>query len=180
MNHFHSSSKAAERGGMLVEACIVALLIGLLLSLALPSFADAIQRKRVESTTHQLRSDLAFAQTAAVSTGGTVRLDLAQSRAGSCYVIHRGGNCRCGEDGQPQCDASAEPLKAVLLPAAQGVRLTANVAGMSFDGTRRTVTPAATLTVSAPQVGALRTVVNVLGRSRVCSAGYSASGYRPC
>ena len=31
MNHFHSSPRAAERGGMLVEACIVALLIGFVL-----------------------------------------------------------------------------------------------------------------------------------------------------
>ncbi len=180
MKNVHRVPRAASRGGLLIEACVVALLISVLCSLAVPSFSDAIERRRLESVAHELRADLAYAQTAATTQGGTVRLDLRQSAAGSCYVIHRGGSCRCNEHGRARCEGDGEALKTVLLPTSQRVTVSANVAVMSFDGTRRTVTPTATLSVAAPHAGALRIVVNVLGRSRVCSAGFASSGYRPC
>ncbi|MEF7613103.1 GspH/FimT family pseudopilin [Aquincola sp. MAHUQ-54] len=164
----------------MIEATVAAAILALLTSLATPAFVGSIERHRVEGTTYQLRTDIRYAHSEARARGETVRIGFWDTTAGSCYVMHTGEHCRCTHEGLAVCEASARPLRTVLLPAQSGVRLHANVAHMTFDGQRHTVTPAAAISIQSAHTPPLRTIVNVLGRTRVCAPAGAIAGYKPC
>ena len=53
----------------------------------------------------------------------------------TCYVLHTGlaAQCACDAPGPAVCDAGAEEIKTVRLPASERVVLQANVASILFD-----------------------------------------------
>jgi type IV fimbrial biogenesis protein FimT len=65
-------------------------------------------------------------------------------------------------------------------PAAAGVALAALARPLVFDGRKATVTPTATLRVSADDGRTIHQVVNIMGRVRSCTPGGSVGGLRRC
>lgn len=174
-------------GLSLIEALGVMALSGLLLAQALPSLHRAQADRRLEGASLALRTDLQWLRQASLARQESLRWQWAdQPGAGSCHLLHRGpaGACQCDPaGGPPRCNPEGEALRQTHWPAALGLRLQANVAGLAVDPALGTVTPAGTLRVVQAQGRELRLVVSALGRVRLCEAGARAgagAGHASC
>lgn len=169
-----------SRGATAIEAVLTAVLVAILVGLALPSFRASIERHRVEGVTAQFKADVRYAYSEAIARGEPVHLTFAQTPAGSCYVISTPQPCPCDTTGQAVCRQHSETLRTALLPQSSGIKLTANVARMTFDGYRNTVTPAAAIDITSRGRAALQAIVNIVGRTRVCDRSVSGPDLKRC
>ena len=71
-------------------------------------------------------------------------------------------------------------LRSEGLPANSGVLLTGLQRPVVFDGRKGTVTPTATLRLTARDGRAIHQVVNIMGRVRSCSPAGAVGGLRAC
>src|SRR5688572_5556080 len=111
-------------GFSLVEVCVGCALLALLVAAAAPPFSAAIDRHALRGSAAEFEGAVLYARTQARALSRSVVLEFADDAAGSCYVLHAGapGDCACSAAEGPACSDEAEPLRAVLLPAAQRVR----------------------------------------------------------
>lgn len=169
-----------SRGVSLIESACAAVILSVLLGLGLPSFLASIQRHRVEGVMHQFKTDLRYGYSEAMARGQTVHVTFSRSAAGSCYVIATPHPCPCTTSGLAACSAGSQPLRVVWLPRDGGITLEANVRQTTFDGRRNTITPAAAIDIRSNGPAALHAIVNIVGRSRVCSPQQTIGAYPPC
>lgn len=175
--------RRSARGLSMVEVLCALAIAALLLGGSLPMLNDLRQGQRLQATAALLETDIHVARSIAISTGQPVRLvTQALDSGGSCYLLHSGpdGACDCGPQGEARCEAGTEPLRHEVLPAAGGVALAALPRPLIFDGRKATVTPTATLRLTARDGRAIHQVVNIMGRVRSCSPGGTVPGLRPC
>jgi type IV fimbrial biogenesis protein FimT len=187
MTALHAPSPAAQRrparGLSIVELLCCASIAATLLGTALPSLSGLGQRQRLQSAAAELQADLNLARTTALLHGQPVRLSwYALPTGGACYVVHSGDadQCSCGSGSTVECSAGAQPLRAVVLPAEQGITLTAATRSVLFDSRKGTVTPTATFKLGNRQGQAQHLVINVMGRVRSCSPGGQLAGVKAC
>lgn len=181
MNRPHGR-RQASRGLTLVESMAAMATAVIALGSTLPGLQDMRERRHLESVAAQLSTDLVHARTLSVSNGVSVRFNTQQAADGMCYVVHTGahGDCVCTGAGTAQCVAGAEMLRVVGFSQDKPIRFSSNAQAMTFDPTRGTVTPTATMTVSTPKGAAIRKVINLVGRVRTCSPGGAMAGYTVC
>jgi type IV fimbrial biogenesis protein FimT len=175
-------ARHAQAGATLTESLVVVAIAAVLLGTAAPGFQDLRQRRQLEGVAMQLETDLQLARAEAVARNESVRVAFAAETAGgSCYVLHTGpaGACRCDGAGATTCAPGAKALRAVPLAPGYPVQLTSNSASILFDAVKGTVTPTATMRVTA-EVGEIRQIVNIMGRVRSCSPAPALPGYRRC
>jgi prepilin-type N-terminal cleavage/methylation domain-containing protein len=79
----------ASRGFSLVEALIVIVVVGMLLAIAVPRFAEARVRLQLDTAAHQLAGDLRRAQVEAIKRNQSVNLT---TTGASTYTIDFIGN----------------------------------------------------------------------------------------
>jgi type IV fimbrial biogenesis protein FimT len=98
----------------------------------------------------------------------------------SCYVVHTGaaGDCDCSAAGAPVCAPAVEVLRVVRYDSETPLRMQSNSASIAFDPLQGTVTPTATVRVTARNGEAIHQIVNIMGRVRSCSP--TLPGYKPC
>lgn len=168
------------RGVSLIESACAAVILSVLMGLALPSFLSSVQRHRVEGVMNQFKTDLHYGYSEALARGQAVHVTFTRSAAGSCYVIASPQPCPCDSTGLAACGASSQPLRVVWLPADSGLTLESNVRQTTFDGRRNTVTPAASIDIRSRGPAALHAIVNIVGRTRVCSPQQGMGGYPAC
>lgn len=175
--------RAAQRGVTLIECCAVVAVLAVLAGVAAPAFVDHLDKRRLEGRASELGADLQHLRSQAVSLNEGMRISFGADDHGSCYVIHRdtGGPCACASSGAAACNTGAgEVLKTVVLPAASGLQLSANVASIRIDPKMGTSTPGGTVRLHSSSGRELRHVVNIMGRVRVCSPAPALPGYRRC
>lgn len=170
-----------QQGVTLIEACAVLAVCTVILTAAVPSMRRMIDRQALRGAADELRTDLQYLRTAAVSRGRTLWLAV-QAGDGSCYVLYAGDRdeCSCEPSGIARCAASAEALKVVGFASGGGVQLQATAPLLGVEPLRGTVTPTATLRLLSRSGEAVHQLVNVMGRVRTCSPGASVSGYKAC
>jgi type IV fimbrial biogenesis protein FimT len=170
-----------QAGVSLIESATVTAVAALLVGTALPSFDEMRQRQQLKSVAAQLETDLHLARSEAVARAQSVRVRFAHSSAGSCYVIHTGSTdaCSCGTGQEAQCTGVGEIVRSVQISTASGLQLQANSNSIQFSPDLGTVTPTGTLRLSTAALQ-INLVVNVMGRTRSCSAGGSLAGLPAC
>lgn len=175
---------APHRHGLsAVELLVTLAIAALLLGGALPMLNDLRSSQRLQAAASLLETDVQFARSSAIRTGQVVRLVVvAPSTGGSCYMLHDGSAdaCTCSPAGQTRCEPGVQLLRSEAQPAGSGVVLAALNRPLVFDGRKGTVTPTATLRLSAPSGRAIHQVVNIMGRVRSCAASGSIGGLRAC
>jgi type IV fimbrial biogenesis protein FimT len=175
------SCRARSAGFTLTESAVVLATLAVLVGAAVPSFQAQRERRALEASAAMLETDLQFARSEAVARNESVRIDFAESLAGSCYVMHTGDaqGCRCDAAGSTACDTGVEELRTVRQPSEGGIRLRSNSRSVLFDAVKGTITPTATMQLISSR-GSLHQVINIMGRVRTCSPGGVVPGYRAC
>lgn len=146
-------------GFTLLELLAAMTIIAVLLGVAVPSFATAFSRARLEGVINELGTDLQYARSAAIRRQAAVTLST--SDEGNMYTIRSG----------------QLTLKVVLLPL--GTSLSSNVS-VGFEPLRGMANAAqleAAVVLLSPR---LRVVTNAMGRVQMCSPDGGFSGYARC
>jgi type IV fimbrial biogenesis protein FimT len=178
-----SKPDAACRGVSLIEACTVLAVMSVLASLALPSFADHLAKRRLEGRAAELSNDLQYLRSEAVSRNEAMRISFGSDAGGTCYVLHpaTAEGCECASDGSARCASPAHsPVRSVGMPAAEGVTLLSNVPSIMVDPRLGTSTPGGTVRLSDRAGREIRHVVNIMARVRSCTPSGRLPGWRPC
>lgn len=177
-----STRRPRQSGITLVESAAVLGIVCVMFGVALPKLETVFATRMLETAAAQLRTDVQHARSTAVAMGQTLRLQVQDGAAGSCYVVHTGsaGSCSCTPSGSVTCSAAAQPLRAVLYGADQRIAVRANTSSMAFDAFQGTVTPTGTLTMSNSRGDQLKVVVNVMGRARTCVAAGPSTVHPAC
>lgn len=105
-------------GFTLVELLITVAIVALLASLAIPSFAPAIQKQRLKNAAQELQGQLYLAKAEAIKTGQRVYLSAKAGQA-ACYGFKVGAPCDCASSDED----SACTLMRVTPEAGNGVAL---------------------------------------------------------
>ena len=169
-----------QSGVTLVEMAVVLGVTSVMLGSAAPHLIKTRHVQALDLAAAQLRTDVQLARSTAVSLAKSVRLEVASTAAGSCYVIHTGGPSGCSCDSETtSCKAAGWVVRAAHFGSGQPVSVKGN-AGMTFDGTLGTVTPTGTVTLSNVSGDQLKVIVNIMGRARTCKAAGTIVGHEPC
>lgn len=181
--HARQCHLATRHGFTLVELLVVIGILAILVSLAAPSFADFLQRQRLQGHASEMTTNIQYARSEAVARNRSTRISFATDTGGTCYLLHTGAaaDCTCSSNGTAQCsNTAAVVLKSVSLTTASGVAVSANVTTMLFDQVRGTASPAGSINFTDNTGNTIRHIVNIMGRTRTCSPDGAVSGYKPC
>jgi len=163
-------------GFTLTELMIIIAIIGILASIALPSFQGMIERNRLKEVAEGLKSDLMFARTEAVKQSKDVTVSRKPGDAGAwCYGLNVGGTCDCNV-------ANACSIKTVQGTGFSAiVNMDAAITNNSTFNFRRGTIGADGITLSTSNYS-IRTVFSDTGRVRTCSPDSSKAvgGYDAC
>lgn len=198
----------AARGLTVIEMMVVVVVVGVIVTLAVPSLREFLARQRVAAVNAELVTDLQFARSEAVARNREVYLTfrsapLAGSPPMSCYTIHtvvNVGGCDCRRPPGTACDVAVglEEIKTVQVLDDTTVGFhtqawPANRLGFSsrqglafWDGHLSTSADYVTnwqdfqIGVESTLSGKLRTSAGITGRPQVCSPDGSFSGVPPC
>lgn len=183
----HSSGRCLQRGLTLVELIVTLVIVGVLLTLAVPSFSEAVARERLRGANAQLVTDLKFARSEAIQRGEAVRVDFRSNPSASCYAIYAinaGGTCDCLQ-GTEQCVAGengvqVELLKIVALPQGQGVSLTTQPSAIIINQERAFHTAELVVTLTGQRGTQLMTSLSTRGSIVTCSPNATMPGVPAC
>jgi len=190
-----------SRGVTLVELILVVAVLGVIATLAAPSFRDLIVQQRLNGIQAQLVTDLQLARTEAVARQNWARLVFRSTDAMTCYTLFTTVNnanairCDCRLGPGLACGPQATEIRTVQVPRRQSVtvRMTPGqgISGFAFDHVSGTIASIpvdnvsvplarAMVDVAASSEQALRVVVNRAGRPSVCSPAGSRMAPPTC
>lgn len=182
-----------RQGFTLVELMIVIAVLGVIVTLAAPSFYNFILKQRLQAISAQLTTDVQFARSEASARNEMVRVRFGANSSQSCYAIFTGPNTfSCDCLATPVCPAGATNIRTVSVPVSLGVTITPN-AGAALPAFRIDPSNGAFIDENIGAIGipadnmvvnvgidsarTLRTVLALSGRPSVCTpAGSSMPG----
>lgn len=174
-------------GVTMVELLVAVIIVGVILTLAVPAFNDLIARERLRGVNDQLVVDFKYARSEAIQRNEPVRVDFRSDGALSCYSVYAvtvGGNCDCLL-GAEQClageyGASLVLLKLVQMPSSAGVSMSTDVGSTTIYPTRALHTRSMAITLRSVRGPQLITTVTDRGTIATCSPDQSVPGLPAC
>src|SRR5699024_6338291 len=164
----------------------------ILLSIAIPSFTQLIDKKRLESAAESLYADLQFARSEAIKRNKTIRVSFNTDTDGSiwCYGLKVNDHCNCQQTDpkhsefcwlyQDKLDNENGISTSVSSAEFKRIILTSAVSYFSFTPLRGTVNGGHVEFQSANN-RKLQVVVSRLARVRLCSPSEGhVNGYPVC
>jgi len=83
-------------GFTLTELMITIAIIGIVTSIAVPSFSKMLERNRLKEAAQSLKSDLLFARTQAIKTSQNIVVSRSTGNSGAwCYGLTNNASCDC-------------------------------------------------------------------------------------
>lgn len=180
-------SNLQTRGVTLIELMTVVAIMVILLTVAVPSLTNLLDKKRIEGAHGTLTTDLHYARSEAVQRNRSVRVTFGVG----CYVIHTVGTTAtsCTQSGAATIGTDATQLKLVQLDTSAAVSFSPNnsMTYLMFDSVRGMATwDGSNTDVGSVNVSSsaglwlLRTSVTLVGRTQVCSPNSSIPNYSTC
>lgn len=161
--------RVRPRGFTLPELMLTLAIVGVLLTLALPSFGSMVSRHRLKAAAEQLAADLGELRLQAAQRGVPLHL---QVHAGAqwCYALASAGGCDCRVvQGCQLKTVQAQDHPGVTLLEGRDLRL---------DGSPGLAGGIALLQGS--DGAQLRVGLAPLGRPRICAPAGAVAGYAAC
>ncbi|MBK6867740.1 MAG: GspH/FimT family pseudopilin [Burkholderiales bacterium] len=147
-----------QRGLTAIELMVVVVIAAILATIAVPSFNDLINRRRVEGLANELSADIQYAHSESISHN----MDVSLTTTTGNYKVTRNGT-----------DIKTVPS----LPTATS--LTAGT--ITFTAFRGLSAAGAAFTVSNSAVAnQLMVIVNTMGRTQICAPSNAWGGYAVC
>lgn len=171
-------------GFTLVEMVITLTVIAILAGIAVPSFTETLDRRRVSGAAEQLQSDLQYARSEAIRRNADVIVSFVSGTSTWCYGIDT-TVCTCTTANDCQLDGVT---KVVDQTGFRGVSLTQNFGDSeisfdprTFDLDNGTATFTSNIGTSNARVVSVK-VGQVGGRIKLCSPSGSTNipGYGAC
>ena len=169
-----------QQGFTLVELLIVIAIVGILATLAAPSFQTQMMQQRVEGAAEGLVAALNNAKAEAIKTNNTMRIVFTPTVAGTahttwCYGMPSVGSADCN------CTVANDCAAGSVVQSTEFTGITVNFNAnnaRAFNPLRGTGT-AGTVTFSAGNNRSLGVSVVGIGRIRICRpAGAVIAGYQ--
>lgn len=180
------------RGVTIVELLIVMIVLGIIATVAAPSFRGMMVRQRVQGVHDQLLTDLQLARSEQAARSGAsmeVAITFGGNGLMSCYTVHTvsaGVACDCTAAPGMACTPAGvvQEVKTVQVARVQGVSVAASSpsgTSVRFSPPQGTVTPTdLRITVQGDVSGQLRTQLSPVGSPTVCSPDGSMRGVPTC
>ena len=165
-----------QRGVTLTELLVTIAIIGILASIAVPSYRDNIERNRLKEAAESLKSDMQLARTEAIKRSQNIVVSRSPGNAGAwCYGLNANAACSCGTAGS--CNIKAVSGANFSNAVSMGVEASNN---STFDFRRGTI-GAASVTFSTKNYSA-RVFFGNAGIIGICnpSAAIGLPGYPTC
>lgn len=191
-----------QRGFTLIELMITLAVMGVLVTLAAPSFYDFILMQRLKAASQQLVTDLQFARSEAASRNQLVRVQFSAGPSGTCYVLFTGpadNSCNCRNavwaPVSAVCPANAVEIRTVVHRTESRIEVLADQqqirimryepinGAMSTNAVDLTGAPAQQFIIEAKVAETskrLRTLVSRSGRPNICVPAGSTMSGEPC
>jgi len=150
------------QGFTLLEVVFVLAIIGIILSVAVPSYASYLARQRLRHVAEMLEQDLRRARALSVDENRNIYVSFS-SGAQWCWGASRTQPCSCAT-GAPRCELGAvnyHEHKGTLLQSGQSITFQAGM-GRALDWTR--------IGISNDRNQQLYLDLNPLGRPAICGA----------
>jgi Tfp pilus assembly protein FimT len=162
-----------QGGFTLIELLTVVLIAIVLLVVAVPSFRDNFDRRRIEGQANELATDLQYAKSEAVARN--VNVVVIPGAGGTCYTIAawaasppaaaRNGGCDCTLGANAACSGVGNrPVEIKTVTLSGGA--TVNGATFDFEPVRGVLQPAGAAS-AAVQLGSRSYTVNVTATGRI-------------
>jgi prepilin-type N-terminal cleavage/methylation domain-containing protein len=157
-----------ESGFTLIEMMVTVAVAAILLTVAIPSFTQMIDKKRLESAAENLYADLQFARSEAIKRNKTIRVSFYANGSTWCYGLTENADCDCGgTDPEKPCEIDGVQ-KMVSSDEFKDISITSTASSFSFSPLRGTVGNDSTEFQSANNKK-LQVKVSTFGRVRLCS-----------
>lgn len=171
----------------MVELLVAVVIMGVVLTLAVPAFNDLIARERLRGTNAQLLADLKYARSEAVQRNQAVGFNFRSSSAMTCYAIYEaqaGGECDCLRSTNTcigdEYSAPATLLKLMQLSRDSGVSMSTDAPTFTVNQFRAGHSRDLTITLRSDRGAQLVTTVNTRGLVTTCSPDSSMPGVPAC
>lgn len=151
---------ARGRGFTLIEVGITLAVIGIILAVAVPTYASYLARQRLRHVAELLELDLRRARELSVNEGRNIHVSF-QSGPQWCWGVSRTAPCECAT-GQPRCELSGISFrdhKGTLLQSGQNITFQAGL-GRAVGWSR--------IGISNDRNQQLFIDLNPLGRPAIC------------
>lgn len=195
MGRIHNFFTPRRMGGFtLIEMMIVIVIAAIMLTFALPSFINALDRHRLKSVAETMLSDLELMRLESVKRSAMVSLSVRNDSVSTgdwCYGLSQASSCNC-KASTPDCTLD-NATKVVSYTNFQGVVITAPATtsptpfNISVEQVRGQITLSAALTNNRIRLTSARgkeldIEISALGRFTICSPSGSANitGYPTC
>jgi len=169
--------RTRESGVTLIELMVTVIVIGILATIAVPSFSDFLARQRVVDAATSLSTLVQYARTETLKTDSNYSIDLNDISwcfgvtASSAVCDCTASPANCLVDGVSRIDSSSNH---------PGVTMASGTGGLVFDSRRGTVSGAGNVLFIGSTGMELRVDVTPLGRSSICTPNSGVSGYPSC
>jgi type IV fimbrial biogenesis protein FimT len=187
------------RGFTLVELLVALAIVGIILTVAAPSFRSMIEMKRLRGIHAQVITDMNYARSEAVTRNMYLRVVVGSSPAMTCYSLYtspnNGDRCDCSlATPALRCPAPLVEVRSVQVPTSLGVTVSTPVgmrSGFAYDHvTGGLVTIPRDLASEPLPLFVIRTFLdterevqtqlNQAGRVTICSPAGSTTGEAAC
>lgn len=171
MNRLTTPRMRRTAGLTLLELMVTLAIVGVLASLAVPSFGAQLARTHLKAAAERLAGDIADARFEAGRLGVPVHLHF-ETGAQWCYAVSTADPCACGATATCR-------IRQTLGSEHPGVVLE-RASDLHFAPADGTVTAVAQITLRSTRGDALRVELTRLGRAKVCAPESTTLGYPSC
>jgi len=163
-------NKKKALGFTLVELMITIAIIGILASMAVPSFSKMLERNRLKEAIQSLKSDLMFARTESIKRSANLNVSVDINGTSWCYGIDVDNDTN-NANANAECDCTTAGSCAVKTVDGSQFQNTTLAAGTDVNVTfffRRGSASNNGVTINTPNYS-VRVRTSIIGRIRTCS-----------